>query len=159
RRRLTRGPPERTLSDAERSINRRSHPERKPPMRPRHLPFVRIALPVFAVVTAAGAAADDLLPSWNDGPSKAAIVRFVGEVTRQGGRRFVPVEERIAVFDNDGTLWSEQPYYNQVAFAFDRIKALAPGYPEWKVKPAFRAVLEGDVKAILAGTPRDRLEL
>src|SRR5262245_6837757 len=98
RRRLTRGPPERTPSDADRSINRRSHPERRPPMRPRHLPFVRIALAVFAIVTAAGAA-DDPLPSWNDGPAKAAIVRFVGDVTRQGGSRFVPVEERIAVFD------------------------------------------------------------
>jgi hypothetical protein len=129
-------------------------------MSPRRLPCVRIALAVFATVPAGqAAAADDPLPSWNHGPAKAAIVRFVGDVTKPGGPGFVPAEERIAVFDNDGTLWSEQPYYNQVAFALDRIKALAPEHPEWKEKPAFRAALEGDVKAVLAGTARDRLEL
>src|SRR5262245_37588059 len=132
--------------------------ERKPPMRPRRLLFVRIALTVFALVPAV-AAQDDPLPSWSDGPAKAAIVRFVGDVTRRGGPGFVPAEERVAVFDNDGTLWTEQPYYNQVAFAFDRIKALAPAHPDWKDKPPFRAVLEGDVGAVLAGTPRDRLEI
>jgi hypothetical protein len=127
-------------------------------MRPCRLPLVSIALAVFAIVPTAPAA-DDPLPSWNDGPAKATIVRFVGDVTRPGGSWFVPAEERVAVFDNDGTLWSEQPYYNQVAFSFDRIKALAPGHPDWKGKPTFRAVLEGDVKAVLAGTPRDRLEI
>src|SRR5262249_8348388 len=70
-----------------------------------------------------------------------------------------PLAERIAVFDNDGTLWSEQPYYNQLAFALDRIKVLAGDHPEWKEKPLFRAILEGDLKEILTGSARDRLEL
>jgi phosphoserine phosphatase len=104
-------------------------------------------------------AADDPLPSWNDGPAKRAIVDFVGRVTRADGPEFVPVADRIAVFDNDGTLWSEQPYYNQVAFALDRINILARNHPEWKTQAPFKAALDGDIKAILAGTPRDRLEL
>jgi haloacid dehalogenase-like hydrolase len=112
-----------------------------------------------ALVALPARAADDPLPSWNDGPTKAAIIRFVGDVTREGGPDFVPIEERIAAVDNDGTLWSEQPYYNQVAFAFDRIKALAAEHPEWKEKPPFRYVLDGDIKSIMAGTTRDRLEL
>ncbi len=104
-------------------------------------------------------AADDPLPSWSEGPAKRAIVRFVGNVTGQGGPDFVRVEERVAAVDNDGTLWSEQPYYNQVAFALDRVKALAGQHPEWKEKPPFRYVLDGNLNAVLAGTPRDRLEL
>src|SRR5262245_43596053 len=79
-------------------------------------------------------AADDPLPSWNDGPVKAAIHRFVSRVTQTGGPDFVPPAERIAVFDNDGTLWTEQPVYVQAAFVVDRIKALAPQHPEWKEK-------------------------
>jgi endo-1,4-beta-xylanase len=102
---------------------------------------------------------DDPLPSWNDGPSKAAIVGFVARVTKDGGPDFVPIPERIATFDNDGTLWSEQPYYVQVAFALDRIRTLAGQHPEWKDKQPFKAAIEGDLKTILAGTPRDRLEL
>ena len=122
--------------------------------------LLRTSLSLVAVMIAAPLqAADDPLPSWSDGPVKRAIVRFVGDVTGQGGPDFVPVEERVAAFDNDGTLWSEQPYYNQVAFALDRVKALAGQHPEWKEKPPFRYVLDGDLKAILAGTPRDRLEL
>ncbi len=114
---------------------------------------------VVAMSATAAAAADDPLPSWNDGPAKSTILRFIGEVTRQGGPDFVPAEERIATIDNDGTLWPEQPYYNQVAFALDRIKALSGQHPEWREKTPFRYVLDGDNKAILAGTPRDRLEL
>jgi hypothetical protein len=102
---------------------------------------------------------DDPLPSWTDGGPKTAITRFVDAVRTRGGPDWVAADDRIAVFDNDGTLWSEQPYYNQVAFAFDRIKALAAEHPEWKDKPPFRAVLEGDIKAVLAGSPRERLEL
>lgn len=127
-------------------------------MRPLRRSVVRIVLAILSLVPAVRAA-DDPLPSWREGPVKAAIVRFVGDVTDPGGPGFVPPEQRIAAFDNDGTLWSEQPYYNQVAFALDRIKALAPAHPGWRDRPAFRAVLEGDFKTILASTPRDRLEL
>jgi phosphoglycolate phosphatase-like HAD superfamily hydrolase len=92
-----------------------------------------------------------LLPSWNDGPTKRSIVDFVGRVTTTGSPQFVKVEDRIAVFDNDGTLWSEQPILFQFAFAIDRLKALAPQHPEWKDKQPFAAVLEGDMKAVAAG--------
>jgi phosphoglycolate phosphatase-like HAD superfamily hydrolase len=90
----------------------------------------------------------DPLPSWNDGAVKKSITDFVARVTTQGGADFVPVEQRIATFDNDGTLWCEQPYYFQLAFAIDRIKALAPQHPEWKSKQPFKALLEGDKKAL-----------
>jgi hypothetical protein len=76
-------------------------------------------------------AADDPLPSWQDGGAKRAIMDFVARVTREGGPDFVPSAERIATFDNDGTLWAEQPMYFQFAFAIDRVKALAPRHPEW----------------------------
>src|SRR5262245_29150074 len=89
----------------------------------------------------------DPLPSWNEGPTKQAILDFVAKVTKEGGPDFVPVAERIATFDNDGTLWCEQPVYNQMAFAFDRIKALAPQHPEWKDKQPFKEVLDGDLRA------------
>jgi phosphoglycolate phosphatase-like HAD superfamily hydrolase len=87
----------------------------------------------------------DPLPSWNDGAPKKAIIDFVARVTTQGSPDFVPVEERIATFDNDGTLWCEQPFYFQMAFAFDRLKAMAPQHPEWKTKQPFAALLKGDV--------------
>ncbi|MEK1907568.1 MAG: HAD family hydrolase [Pseudomonas sp.] len=90
------------------------------------------------------------LPSWNDGASKKSIVSFVEAVTTQGSKDFVAPAERIAVFDNDGTLWSEQPMYFQVLFALDEVKRLAPEHPEWKEQQPFKAVLEGDHKAIAA---------
>jgi phosphoglycolate phosphatase-like HAD superfamily hydrolase len=90
------------------------------------------------------------LPSWNEGPAKQAILAFVGRVTKQGSPDFVPPAERIATFDNDGTLWSEQPIYFQLAFALDRVKALAPQHPEWKTRQPFKAVLEGDSKTLAA---------
>lgn len=93
----------------------------------------------------------DPLPSWNDGPAKTAIIDFVTRVTTDGGPDFVPAGERIATFDNDGTLWSEQPLYFQFIFATDRVKALAPQHPEWKTEEPFRSVLAGDMKAALAG--------
>src|SRR5215211_2683529 len=92
----------------------------------------------------------DRLPSWNDGPVKSSIVDFVTRVTTQGGPDFVPVEQRIATFDNDGTLWVEQPMYVQFAFVLDRVKALAPLHPEWKDKQPFQAVLDGDMRALVA---------
>jgi hypothetical protein len=88
------------------------------------------------------------LPSWNDGPAKLAITDFVARVTAQGRPDFVPVEQRIATFDNDGTLWCEHPIYVQLAFALDRVKAMAPLHPEWKDKQPFKAALEGDMKTL-----------
>src|SRR5262245_59229108 len=100
--------------------------------------------------TPASAPPADPLPSWNEGASKKAILDFVTRVTTKGGSDFVPEPERIATFDNDGTLWSEQPVYFQLAFAFDRVKALAPAHPEWKSKQPFKGILEHDMKAIAA---------
>ena len=97
--------------------------------------------------------------SWNDGAAKRAIVDFVARVTTQGGSDFVPPAERIAVFDNDGTLWAEQPMYFQLAFILDRLKTLAPQHPEWKDQQPFKAVLEGDMKTIAASGQRGLLGL
>ena len=105
------------------------------------------------------AAQSDPLPSWNDGAAKTAIVDFVGRVTKDGSPDFVPPAERIATFDNDGTLWAEQPVYFQLAFALDRIKALAPQHPEWKDTQPYKAVLEGDVKALEATGQKGLLEI
>ena len=101
----------------------------------------------------------DPLPSWNDGPSKSAITGFVSRVTREGGPDFVPAAERIATFDNDGTLWAEQPIYFQFAFALDRVKALAPKHPEWRTRQPFKGVLENDQKAVAAAGERGLLEM
>ena len=101
----------------------------------------------------------DPLPSWNDGATKKAITDFVARVTVQGGADFVPPAERIAVFDNDGTLWLEQPMYVQLAFALDRVKALASQHPEWKDKQPFKAVLEGDMKALAEAGEHGLVEL
>jgi len=101
----------------------------------------------------------DPLPSWNEGSAKQSIVRFVDLVTKEGGTGYVPPAERIAVFDNDGTLWAEKPIAVQLAFALDRVKALAPKHPEWKKKQPFKAVLEGDLKSVLAGGGKTILQL
>ncbi len=109
---------------------------------------------VLGALFALGARAQaqtDPLPSWNDGPAKQSIVNFVKATTTQGGSQFVPPGERIATFDNDGTLWAEQPMYFQLLFALDRVKALAPQHPEWKNKEPFASLLKGDVKGALAG--------
>ena len=105
------------------------------------------------VVTPAHAESDPL-PSWNDGPAKTTIIEFVSKVTKKGSPDFVPPAERIAVFDNDGTLWAEQPMYFQLFFALDRVKALAPQHPEWKEEEPFASLLKGDVKGVLAGGER-----
>jgi hypothetical protein len=104
-------------------------------------------------------AQSDPLPSWNDTPTKQAIVEFVRRVTTTGGPDFVAPAERIATFDNDGTLWVEQPMYVQMAFALDRVKALAPLHPEWKDKQPFKAVLEGDMKALADAGEHGLVEL
>src|SRR5213592_2307917 len=92
--------------------------------------------------------ANDPLSMWNDGPARTAILDFVARVTQKGGRDYVPLAERIATFDNDGTLWCEQPMYVQMAFMLDQVKKLAPKNPEWKNKQPFKAVLERDYKAL-----------
>jgi phosphoserine phosphatase len=96
-------------------------------------------------------AAGDPLRSWNETATKNAIVAFVDRVTKQGSPDFVPEAERVATFDNDGTLWAEQPMYSQVLFALDRVNALAPQHPEWKAQEPFASLLRGDVKSALAG--------
>ena len=101
----------------------------------------------------------DPLPSWNDGPNKKAITDFIAGVTQQGGPDFVPPAERIATFDNDGTLWVEHPMYTQLAFAIDRVKALAPLHPEWNNKQPFKAALEGDMKTLAAAGEHGMAEL
>jgi phosphoserine phosphatase len=101
----------------------------------------------------------DPLPSWNDTFAKQSIIAFVVRVTTEDTPEYVPAAERIAVFDNDGTLWSEQPMYFQFLFALDRVKAMAPQHPEWKEKEPFASLLKGDLKGALAGGERAMLEI
>jgi phosphoglycolate phosphatase-like HAD superfamily hydrolase len=121
--------------------------------------LMTVALACMVAFIATDAQAADPLASWNDGPAKKSITEFVAKVTKEGSPDFVPPEERIATFDNDGTLWCEQPMYFQLLFALDRVKALAPQHPEWKTKEPFASMLKGDVKAALAGGERAMLEI
>jgi len=116
---------------------------------------ILFALLLFATV----ALAADPLPSWNDGLAKKSIVEFVAKVTTPGSPDFVPVPERIATFDNDGTLWCEQPLPVQLYFVLDRVKALAPQHPEWQTTEPFASLLKGDLKTTLAGGERGLLDL
>lgn len=119
-----------------------------------------ISIVIGALFLAASAQAQsDPLPSWNHTAPKAAIVSFVEKVSKQGSPDFVPEPERIAVFDNDGTLWVEHPMYTQLAFVLDRVKTLAPQHPEWKNVQPFKAVLEGDMKTLAASGEKGLLEL
>jgi len=104
-------------------------------------------------------AATDPLPSWNDGEAKKSIIDFVTKSVTEGGPAFIPIPDRIATFDNDGTLWAEQPMYFQFLFAVDRIREMAPQHPEWKTKQPFKALLEGDMKTVLAGGEKALLEI
>jgi len=140
-------------------------------------PFVRwlslrslTALALFGLVSTSLLAADDTgtspgrsqpnpLPSWNEGSAKRAIIDFVGQVTTPGSDHFVPPADRIATFDNDGTLWPEHPMYTQLAFALDRIKALAPQHPEWKTKEPFKSVLANDMDGVAASGEKGLVEL
>jgi hypothetical protein len=114
---------------------------------------------VAVALSAHSARAADALPSWQDGAAKHAIVEFVTKMTKEGGPDFVPPAERIATFDNDGTLWAEQPMYFQLAFAFDRVKALAPQHPEWQDQEPFKSFLAGDLKGALAGGEKAMVQL
>ena len=113
---------------------------------------------VLALSAVASQAADPL-PSWNDGPAKQSIISFVERVTTPGSPDFVPVSERIATFDNDGTLWCEQPIPVQLYFAVDRVKALAPQHPEWSTTEPFASLLKGDLQTVLAGGDHALLEI
>jgi phosphoserine phosphatase len=105
------------------------------------------------------AAQESILPSWNDGAARTAIVEFVAAVATEGGEDYMPPEERIAVFDNDGTLWVEQPLYTQLVFALERVRALAPEHPEWATTQPFKAVLENDHDALAAAGIEGAVEL
>ena len=119
-------------------------------------PVVAVTLLVFSSLAHAQS---DPLASWNDTAPKRAIVEFVATVTTPGSPDFVPPAERIAVFDNDGTLWAEQPMYFQLLFALDRVKELAPQHPEWKDQEPFASLLKGDVKGAMAGGMKSILEI
>ncbi|OAN13292.1 haloacid dehalogenase [Photobacterium jeanii] len=101
----------------------------------------------------------NLLPSWKDGDSKNAIINFVNQSTDDAKATFIPVTDRIAVFDNDGTLWSEKPYYFQLAFALDQVKAMAKDHPEWKTQAPFKFVLEDDIDSVFAGGEKALLKI
>ena len=118
-----------------------------------------LALCALLLLVAQAHAQTDPLPSWNDGPAKQAIIQFVKDTTDKSGPKYVPPEDRVATFDNDGTLWAEQPMYFQLIFALDRVKALAPQHPEWKTKEPFASLLKGDVKGALAGGERAMVEI
>ena len=120
----------------------------------KYMLFFLFVIFTFSLVCTSSIRADtqtDPLPSWNEGSAKQSIIRFVDLVTKEGGKDYIPPAERIAVFDNDGTLWAEKPLSVQTAFAFDRVKALAPKHPEWKETQPFKAVLEGDLETVFAG--------
>lgn len=125
-------------------------------MKPTHITLAATLLVVWLVTAAL---AGDPLPSWNDGPAKQSIVEFVAKVTKKEAPDFMRPEERIAVFDNDGTLWAEQPMYVQLAFVLDRVKDLAPQHPEWKDKQPFKAALENDRQTLARMGLKGGLEL
>ena len=117
-----------------------------------------VLLAAVAFINAIARAADPL-PSWNDGPAKQSIIAFVEKVTTPGSSDFVPAPERIATFDNDGTLWCEKPLPVQVFFALDRVKELAPQHPEWQTKEPFASILKGDPNGLMAGGERGLVEM
>ena len=121
--------------------------------------FIAAAIICTLAFTTTVLRAADPLPSWNEGKAKQSIVAFVEKVTKPGSPDFVPVPERIAAFDNDGTLWCEQPIPVQLYFVLDRVNALAPQHPEWKHKEPFASLLKGDLNAALAGGDHAILEL
>ena len=121
--------------------------------------LIAVMVLAFWLAISSSAAAADPLPSWTEGRAKQSIIDFVQRVTTPGSKDFMPESERIAVFDNDGTLWAEQPFYFQLVFALDRVKTLAAKHPEWKEKEPFKSALAGDLKRVLAGGEHALLEL
>ena len=118
-----------------------------------------VVVPALPVLVRSAIAQGEALPSWNDGPAKRSILEFIARTTTAGSRDWVPVPERIACFDNDGTLWTEQPMYFQVLFALDRIRAMAAQHPEWRTQEPFRSVLTGDHAALAALGEKALLEI
>jgi hypothetical protein len=114
---------------------------------------------LFTIASIANARAADPLPSWNDTAPRKTIIAFVERVTKQGSPDFVPPAERIATFDNDGTLWAEQPLYFQFQFTLDQVKRLAPDHPEWKTNEPFASALKGDLNSVAASGVKGMLEL
>ena len=131
----------------------------KPGVNERALTRVGLLIVVALSAVISATAQSDPLSSWNDTAPKKAIIDFVNRVTKNNGPDFVPVAERIATFDNDGTLWSEQPIYFQFAFVLDRVKQMAPQHPDWKTTQPFQAVLDGDMKAVAASGEKGLVEL
>jgi phosphoserine phosphatase len=121
--------------------------------------FIQSFVAIFAICICSVAHAADPLASWNEGPVKKAILEFVAAVTDESGKDYVAPAERIATFDNDGTLWVEYPMYTQVLFAFERVKKLAPQHPEWKTKQPFKALLAGDMKTVGASGMKGLMEI
>ncbi|NGX43539.1 MAG: hypothetical protein K940chlam7_01837 [Chlamydiae bacterium] len=123
-------------------------------------PFLSLLVLFALALSPAHAQQTDPLPSWIEGPTKSGIIHFVQEITEQGGPHYVRPEERIATFDNDGTLlWTSHPMYFQLFFAIDRIHKLAPDHPEWKTTQPFKAVLDNDMKTLAAAGQKGILEL
>ncbi len=122
-----------------------------------HIAFLTLALLVICL--SQPVLAQDPLPSWRDGATKSAIVEFITSTVTEGNKNYVQPDERVAVFDNDGTLWSEQPFYIQLGFALDRVKALAEENPDWKEKEPFKSVLNNDVQGLAASGEKGLIEL
>ena len=120
---------------------------------------VTATLLLVAPLLSLAAPASDPLPSWNDGATKNAIVSFVEKVTRQGSPDFVEEGQRIATFDNDGTLWAEKPVYFQLLYAIDQVKKMAPEHPEWKTQEPFASILKGDMKGVAASGKKGLMEI
>lgn len=125
----------------------------------KHMLLVFLAILSCQFSIAHAAKKEDPLPSWTDSSSKKYIIQFVRTISTEGSKNFVPPASRIAVFDNDGTLWAEQPYYFQLSFTIDRVKALSSKYPEWKEVQPFKAALEEDFKTLIKGGKKSLLEL
>ncbi|MFT4119713.1 HAD family hydrolase [Bradyrhizobium sp.] len=121
--------------------------------------FGAMLIACLAAISVAMAQPADPLPSWNDGAAKKAMTDFVARVTTQGTPDFVPTSERIATFDNDGTLWVEQPMYVQLAFAIDRVKAMAPQHPDWATRQPFKALLQHDTGAFAASGQKGLMQI
>lgn len=130
-----------------------------PPLTRRSLLAVVAVVAFCASAGTMAIAQSDPLPSWNERAARQALLDFVAKVTREGSADFVPPTQRIAVFDNDGTLWAEQPIYFQATFALDRIKALAPQHPEWAYTQPFQGVIESDHKAVAAAGEKGMLQI
>jgi hypothetical protein len=131
-----------------------------PSLRSRLGHYQRAAMGVLLAFIAISAMAQEaVLPSWSDGPSRRAIVSFVQDVTKEGSEHFVPVPDRIAVFDNDGTLWSEQPLYFELIYSLDQVKVMAPKHPEWKTQQPFKAVLDNNREALAQSGRKGMMEI